>query len=317
LFLETTFIKIRYWNMSRNLALSILGLLLSGIVSAQEMLPKFSASLKPNGKIIISWRNNFPVINQISIQRSYDSLKNFTTLLTVPDASVAENGFVDMKAPNSRMYYRLFIVLDSGKYFFTKSMRPLPDTPAVSKENITEDNDPVLSKAESQRLSYLQKNNTSQIISAPDKINAAPAIKVNKMIFIKRQDSAVGQLFERDLRKFKDSILSKTKDTLVFKEGDTILIKPFVPKEVYKISTFVFAGKEGNVTISVPDADRKRYSVKFFETDGSEVFELKEIKQAMLIVDKTNFLHAGWFRFELYEEGKLKEKNKLFIPKDF
>ena len=277
--------------MSRNLALSVLGLLLAGIASAQEMLPEFSASLKSNGKIIISWRNSFPVTNQISIQRSYDSLKNFTTLLTVPDATVAENGFVDTKAPNSRLYYRLFIVLDSGKYLFTKSKRPVPDTAAVSKEKITEDNDPVLSKAESQRLSYLQKNNTGQMISAPDRINAAPSIKVNKTIFIKKQDSVAGQLFEKDLRKFKDSILAKTKDTLVFKDADTILIKPFVPKEVYKVSSFVFTGKEGNVTISVPDADKKKYSIKFFETDGSEVFELKEIKQSLLIVDKTSFLH--------------------------
>ena len=314
--LKTTFTKIRYWNMIRNLGSSLLGLLLAGIASGQEMLPEFSASLKPNGKIIISWRNNFPVTNQISIQRSYDSLRNFTTLLTVPDASVAENGFVDTKAPNPRMYYRIFVVLDSGKYLFTKSKRPAPDS-IVSKEKITEENDPVLSKAESQRLSYLQKNNTSQIITAPDKINTAPAIRLNKTIFIKKRDSAAGQLFEKDLRKFKDSILSKTKDTLVFKDADTILIKPFVPKEVYKISTFVFTGKEGNVTISLPDADKKKYSVKFFETDGSEVFELKEIKHPILIVDKTNFFHAGWFRFELFEDGKLKEKNKLFIPKDF
>src|SRR5450631_520481 len=135
---KTSLIKIRYSNMLRNLALFTIGLLSTIITSAQETLPKFSASLKPNEKIIISWRNNYAAISQISIQRSYDSIKNFTTLLTVPDPSVAENGFVDAKAPSSQMFYRLFIVLDSGKYFFTNSKKPSADT-LVRTEAITED----------------------------------------------------------------------------------------------------------------------------------------------------------------------------------
>jgi hypothetical protein len=302
--------------MLRNLALTSICLLLATIATAQETLPKFSASLKPNGKIIISWHNKYRVVNQISIQRSTDSLKNFTTLLTVPDASVSENGFVDTKAPNNHMFYRLFIVLDSGKYVFTKSKKPALDT-IVSKEKNIEPNDNILSKAEMQRLTYLQKNNDSLVINAPDKINAVPDITLNKIIFIKKQDSVIGQLFEKGVRKFRDSILTKTKDTLVFKDGDTILIRPFVPKEVYKISQYVFTSKEANVNIAVPDADKKKYSVKFLEADGSALFEIKEIKQPLLIVDKTNFVHSGWFRFELYEDGKLKEKNKFFIPKDF
>ena len=111
--------------------------------------------------------------------------------------------------------------------------------------------------------------------------------------------------------------MTKTKDTLFFKDGDTIQIKPFVPKEVYKISSYVFANKDGNILINLPDADKKKYSVKFLELDATELFEIKELKQSPLIVDKTNFIHAGWFRFELYEDGKIKEKNKFFIPKEF
>ncbi len=304
--------------MVRNLALFTLCFISAIVASAQETLPKFSASLKTNGKIIISWRNSYPSVSQISIQRSIDSLKNFTTLLTVPDASVVENGFVDTKAPNTHLFYRLFIVLDSGKYVFTKSKRAAPDTAVVAKEkNIENDNNDNLSKSEKQRLNYIQKNNENVSVTAPDKINATPKIKLNKIIFIKKQDTLVGQLFEGALKKFKDSILTKTKDTLFFKDGDTIQIKPFVPKEVYKVSSFVFANKDGNIMITVPDADNKKYSVKFLELDATELFEIKELKQSPLIVDKTNFIHAGWFRFELYEDGKLKEKNKFFIPKEF
>jgi len=47
------------------------------------------------------------------------------------------------------------------------------------------------------------------------------------------------------------------------------------------------------------------------------LFELKDIKQKNFKLDKTNFYHAGWFRFELYEDGKLLEKHKFYLEKDF
>src|SRR5579871_4818073 len=125
--------------MIRNLALFIACLIGSIRLSAQETLPKFSASLKPNEKVVISWKNSYKTVAQISIQRSTDSLKNFTSLLTVPDPSVSENGFVDAKAPNTHMFYRLFIVLDSGKYLFTKSKRAAPDTAVVKQPTIADD----------------------------------------------------------------------------------------------------------------------------------------------------------------------------------
>src|SRR5450432_2726198 len=94
---------------------------------AQDILPGFTASLKSNGKILISWRNAYPAINQISIQRSTDSLRNFTTLITVPDPRIPENGFVDSKATGTKMYYRIFILFPNSKYLFTKSRRAKPE----------------------------------------------------------------------------------------------------------------------------------------------------------------------------------------------
>jgi hypothetical protein len=104
---------------------------------------------------------------------------------------------------------------------------------------------------------------------------------------------------------------------MVFRSIDTIVVKPFVPKEVFKPSIYVFTEKEGNVSIALPDAAVKHYSVKFFDEKNNPIFEINKIKESPLILDKANFLRSGWFRFELYEDGKLKEKNKFFIPKDF
>jgi hypothetical protein len=43
---------------------------------------------------------------------------------------------------------------------------------------------------------------------------------------------------------------------------------------------------------------------------------MNKIRESQLTIDKTNFIRAGWFKFELYENNQLKEKNKFFIPKE-
>jgi len=280
---------------------------------SQNVLPDFTATTRGKGKTIISWTNSYPVVSQISIQRSFDSLRNYKTILTVPDPHVAQNGFVDAKAPTDFQFYRLFIVLDSGKYLFTKPKRPTWDTSKVATSPLPtkkEENNRIVT--EKPRIDTAEKKDTttkSIVITEPP--------KPPKVYFVKKGDSLITQFTEPNLKAFRDSLLNKTKDTLVFKIGDTLLIKPFIPKEVYKPSIYVFTAKDGNVTISLPNVAEKNYEVKFFEEDLTPIFELKEVKESPLTIDKTNFVHGGWFRFELYENGQLKEKHKFYIPKDF
>ncbi|HLX91338.1 MAG TPA: hypothetical protein VKR32_06625 [Puia sp.] len=281
--------------------------------AAQDTLPKFSAILKSNGKVIISWHNTFQSVSQISIQRSQDSLKNFTSFMTVPDPSISQNGFVDPKAEPGT-FYRLFVVLQNGNYFFSKSRHASSESSPVAQENDSESKDPRLRNDE-QRVVFQRSGQTSQMPSI--RMNQHPPVEIEMTIYIKRNDTLIGQLPGKTLNRFRDSILKKTKDTLTLVGPDTVVIRPYVPKEVYKISNYVFTGRDGNVNISLPDVAGRKYSIKFLELDSSPVFDIKEIKDALLIVDKTNFLHSGWFRFELYEDGKLKEKNRLFIPKEF
>jgi len=295
-------------------------------VVGQDTLPKFSAVVKTNGKILISWRNNYPVINQISIQRSADSLRNFTTLLTVPDPSVSENGFVVTSPAKSDMFYRLFILLDNSKYTFSRSKKAVSELEAVTQLTANQVQEIILPKVDNQRIYYLQDNSNrqSEDIAGPARITDEAKIEIEKTIFVKERDSVIAKLYPKVLRQFWDSLLNKTKDTILFVHADTILIKPYNPprevrevKEQYRVSAFVYTGKDGNVTIALPDATRKKYALKFYEQDSSPLLEIREIKDAMLILDKANFVHSGWFRFELYEDGRLKEKNRLFIPREF
>jgi hypothetical protein len=349
---------------------------------AQDTLPGFTASLKSGGKVLISWRNGYPSVNQISIQRSADSLRNFTTLLTVPDPQIPENGFVDSKPGSTKMYYRIFILFPNSKYMFTKSRRPVlehVEQPTASAKQIhggkqktgqsqskqkqvvpvasasqtdvvetgqsataansaniskTEPSTPtvkpveeeekylILPKIDNSRIYYMMDNSSMKkpSVTNPGKIKS-PTIAVEKILFVKRRDTVIMQLEGNQVRRFSDSLVKQTKDTLYFVNADTLQIKPFVevykePREVYKISPYVFTAKDGNISIALPDCKTKKYFVAFFEPDNTPVMEVKDIKDPMLIIDKTNFGHAGWFRFELYEDGKLKEKNKFLIPRE-
>src|SRR6266496_2456046 len=97
-------------------------------LQAQDTLPKFSVKNVGGNRIIISWTNTFESIKQISIQRSFDSLNKYKTILSVPDPTTPQNGYVDTRATNDHMFYRLFILLDKGVYLFSNVKKPVLDT---------------------------------------------------------------------------------------------------------------------------------------------------------------------------------------------
>jgi hypothetical protein len=294
--------------------------LLMSILRAQDTLPRFSAIARGPGKILVSWKNKYPVVTQISIQRSEDSLKNFTTLLTVPDPRLPENGAMDNRANHPNYFYRLFIILDNGKYLFTPSRRPHTQTEipvVIQKNDKDEETDESVLRAANTRMLVISPGSERSKVRTPTTIRGLPEITLANSVYVRRGDSVLGQLAGARVQTFRDSILKKTKDTLVFIDGDTLLIKPFVPKEIYRASQYVFTGKYGNVQVNLPDASQKHYAIKFFDDTDKLLFELSEIKDPTLTVDRSNFRHSGWFHFELYDGQQIKEKNKFFIPKEF
>ena len=209
-------------------------------VFAQDTLPRFTVKNAGNNRIIIGWVNNYPVTKQISIQRSFDSLKNYKTILSVTDPSAVQNGFADTKASNDHMFYRLFINLDKGEFFVTPPQKPLIDTLVAVSHPV----EPTMNK-------------------------------------------------------------------------DVIANKPFPKKPDFLPSFYVYTNKDGYVFINLPDADKKKYHIKFYEENDELLFEIKSIKEPALTLDKTNFIHSGWFKFELYSDEKLIEKNKIYLSKEF
>ena len=329
--------------MLRQFGILILISCTSFVASAQDTLPSFTLVNKGSHRIIISWSNTYENIRQLSIQRSSDSIKNFKSILTLPDPTVPQNGYVDAKATTDSMYYRLYILLDSGKYVFTKSKRPVWDTirikekpketrvaelpvfepskPETTKvavdEPKTEPGKPVVTEVAKTREPVKEPTKEPAKKETPKPEVVKPKEVPEKFFYVKRNDSVIAQLPEKSLRRFRDSMTLKTKDTISFTPPDTLVIKPFLVKFVYKTSKFVFTEKDGNIRIALPQAEEKKYTIKFFDELNTPVFEIKQIKQSVLTLDKSNFIHSGWFKFDLYEDGILKERSKVYVPKDF
>ena len=235
------------------LLLIIVSIAATKTLVAQDTLPKFSVKNAGGNRIVIGWVNTFETVRQISIQRSFDSTKNFKSILTVADPSLPENGYADTRANNDRMFYRLYIMLDKGVFLFSDSKRPGID---------------MLVKKDAAVISELPGMAVPVIIS--DGVLIGPANGNNR------------------------------------------------PKaDLYIPSKRIFTFKDGYVRINLPDETDKKYNIKFFTSENELLFELKDVKERNFKIDKANFYHAGWFKFELFENGELVEKNKFYIPKEF
>jgi hypothetical protein len=82
---------------------------------------------------------------------------------------------------------------------------------------------------------------------------------------------------------------------------------------VWKASPFVFTNRNGEIQILVNNPSQFVYKVLFLEENGAELFQIKRIDTDNLILDKTNFVHSGWFQFELYKDDVLLEKNTIYL----
>jgi hypothetical protein len=209
---------------------------------AQDILPGITVK-NLSGKIIVSWKNEYKQpVTTINIQRSYDSLKNYTTIGSVLNPQNQENGYADATPPYNKMYYRVFIAFEGGSYIISTPVRPVKDTSAANMA-----------------------------------VTRFP--------------------WEKDPR------------------SDSTATVPVNSANNFP-SKWIYTAKDNNVVLYLPGAVSKKYTATFFDELENKLFELTNLKEEYLIIEKVNFIRSGWYRFELFESGQLVEKNKFFIPKD-
>ena len=282
------------------IALAIFPLLFSLVVStrAQDSLPNFSVDVR-NGAIIIGWINPYNDIAQLIIQQSRDSISGFRSIVTMPDPAAVTNGFA-YKKPNSENYfYRIFYLRSGSRYIFTAPKKPSPEIKIqeIKPIVIKEAEKPITSP---KQVDSIIKSNPS-IITDIKKVLKADSVVLEKIDSVFRANPEKAMKIIRyvdQVVKPIDKIEATTKD------------------DIFNPSGFIFTNNEGNLVIALPDVHKKKFSLHVYTREGRPVFEMKNIKEPLLQIDKSNFYKSGWFKYELFEAGKLREKNRFFIPDD-
>ncbi len=301
----------------------ILAWLLPGIFlasNAQDTLPQFSVKDIGKERYVISWVNNYPYTAQITIQRSFDSIRGYKSILTVPDPNAKQNGYADSKAINDHMFYRLYIQLENGRFLFTAAKQP-------SREIIITEPQPkpvvTTSPTVPQKKEELAPKQESSTTPAP----VAVAINVEKnpanITTDKKTTAEVEPTTEntvtREIPAVKrvEPIIVRLQNVRLGDSAKTPLaVTTKDDPNAYAPSLFVYTHPDGNIRIQVPNRARlSKYRIKFFESDKRFLFELRNLPAPNFQVDNINFLHGGWFLFELYEDARLIEKHKLHLDR--
>jgi hypothetical protein len=259
-------------------------------VNGQSTLPDFQV-IQRNGVNIISWNNEIKEITQLIIQRSVDSLTGFRSIVSMPDPTTLTNGFVDRKSGSKLFFYRIFYVMPGGRYVFTESQKPKVEIPP-----------PVIQPA----IKNQPTPNPAPVIVTTD-----PTItKKEVQVIIKKQpDTAVSRLS-----------LVYQKIGLSQYNWRTITILPktenLLNDDTFVLSSLIYTNGEGNLIISLPDAPKNRFTLRVFREDKSLLFEMKHIRENQLLIDRSNFHNSGWFRYELREGERIRERNRFYIKPD-
>lgn len=282
---------------------------------SQEMLPKFYTKILSKNKVQISWFNPYESqCVQVSVQRSYDSLKFYNTIFTSLSPQLPQNGFVDNDyLPELKNYYRIFYVLADGKFFFSTPINPANFTNSYTSSttnianttNITDNND------------YNTADSINVKLFDNPTITTTGEIKKMYSIYKRKTTHLAYVLNEQAYKKFADSIGMNTKDTLLELENEIVMWNPYAPPPAWKPSIYVFSNAKGNVEMYFDNYKTSKYKIIFTDALGNKVFSIKHVNEPKLILEKANFIKAGWYYFELFENEKLIEKNKFFIESDF
>jgi hypothetical protein len=88
----------------------------------------------------------------------------------------------------------------------------------------------------------------------------------------------------------------------------------YKPDTLYSpVIGFVHRERNGDLVIAIPPALLGRYKILFFDADHYFLFEIRQILDPLLIVEKGAFQHAGRFQYELYRDNALVEKSSFLI----
>lgn len=245
---------------------------------AQPLLPDIVCGTE-NGVNILSWTSQFDGLKSIAVQRSADSMYNFSTVGYVKNLKKGPQGFIDGHPTAGSNWYKLYIVFNSDLVWYSNACKVMVDSAAL------------LNKA------VLPPNDSLQKLTSKIQVHIDTTIEAKKV--------RVG-----GTNVFKDTFVQTVNASIKLGVPEPEASDAYS----YIKSRYVFTNPfTGHINIEIPDFAKHKYQLIFYNQQNRKIFDIARITENVLIVDKRNFQKKGIFIFELLRDGERYELGYVTI----
>lgn len=207
----------------------------------------------------------------------------------MPDPNTPSNGYVDKNNKDLNFYYRIFYAGVNGKYFFTPSKKAqIEIIKPVIKFEPKKDTAKEVKLVAPQTNENIVKNATEKMI---DTIEVLPKKDLIESLLPIKDNNSTN--FRINL--FPEKVVQESNLTT---------------------NPYLYVSKENNLMLIIPETHKRKFQLQVWMEDGTPILSMKNIKDAQLLIDKSNFIYSGWFKYEISEGEQLKEKGKFLIQPD-
>jgi hypothetical protein len=215
----------------------------------------------------------------------------------MPDPTIPENGTVINRPGAGQLYYRLYLLYPRGRFLFTPiklaASVPQPSLQSVSLNKPSTET-PIPSPVQKPTL-YVPGSSANVAVPPIEHL-----IKPDSVARIRPNINPIP-----NLKPGSGIVINRQKDL----PTEPILFTP---------SLTVFTHRDGYVFIQLPATlNSSNVQIRFFTEEGQAIFELTNPPLRSFRIDKTNFYRSGWYRFEIWQKGKMIESNRFYLPLEF
>lgn len=118
---------------------------------AQPVLPDI-VGVTEKGINVLSWTNQYDGLKSIAVQRSQDSVFNYTTLGYIKDLKKGTQAFIDGHPMPGDNWYRLYIIFNSDLTWYSNRFNLVVDSLDIAQKGVIPPNDSLQKLASSVKV---------------------------------------------------------------------------------------------------------------------------------------------------------------------
>ncbi len=270
-------------------ALLIIFLLFATGLKAQPQLPDLLGGTQ-NGMNVLTWICQYEGIKSIAVQRSADSVRNFSTIGYVKELSKGPQAFIDGHPLAGNNWYRLYIVFGSDLTWYSNYLKLEVDSQQLLQQKVLPPNDSLQKFAAG--VKTVESNASSGKPVAGTARGRSSHIKVTL-------DTARSVKAPKEVQTPSIRIPDVTTDA---------------DPATYIKSQYVFTNPfTGHVNVEISEVNKHVYSIHFLNKENVPIMEVPRIHEPQVIIDKRNFPKKGIYRFDLFMDNKKLETGYITI----